>query len=283
MNQVNTLWFQVPFPFKQIIFWSVSWLVSLLFVTACEKKTSEPPDTSETRITIRFEHRIDGQKLQYDTLLYVNEAGNPYMVNEIQYFISDVILYPHNKGPVTINEWKDIHYIDTDLPTTLRWDVYDQITAGQYDSVGFHFGIAESENISFMYPNPPERDMFWPEYLGGGYHYMKLNGKWLPEGQSIQTLPFDFHMGIGQIYDSVGAITGYVHNDFPVILKSSQFEIMIGETKEIAIVMNIENWFKDPNIYNHDLYGGYIMQNQTAMQKAKENGHNVFTFAETKN
>lgn len=129
-----------------------------------------------------------------------------------------------------------------------------------------------------MYVNAPEKDMFWPEFLGGGYHYMKLNGKWLPEGQTSQTIPFDFHLGIGQIYHAYpDSITGYVHNYFDVSLPGSEFSIDAGETWELKITMHVENWFNDPHIYDHDVFGGYIMQNQEAMQLVKENGFNVFT------
>jgi hypothetical protein len=140
------------------------------------------------------------------------------------------------------------------------------------------FGIAEHHNMSFMFVNPPEKDMFWPEYLGGGYHYMKLNGKWMPEGQTIQTAPFDFHLGIGQEYYSYpDSITGFIHNNFRVFLSESGFTIKSGETLEFILSMHVDRWFKDPHIYDHDVYGGYIMQSQEAMQKVKENGHNVFT------
>ena len=130
-----------------------------------------------------------------------------------------------------------------------------------------------------MFVNPPEKDMFWPEYLGGGYHSMKLYGKWIPAGQTIQTSPFDFHLGRGQIYYSYpDSITGFIDNDFTVSLPASAFDVSAGETLTVGITMHIENWFKNPHVYDHDVYGGYIMQNQEAMQKVRENGHDVFSF-----
>ena len=127
-----------------------------------------------------------------------------------------------------------------------------------------------------MFVNPPESFMFWPIYLGGGYHHMKLNGKWLDENQQIS--PFDFHLGIGQIYYSYpDSITGFVQNYFNVELPNSSFSLVKNQTKEIQIIMNIENWFKSPNTYNHDDWGGDIMQNKEAMFLACENGHDVFT------
>ena len=205
----------------------------------------------------------------------MNAAGNQYMVSEIQFFISDVVLYHQNGSEIMIDAWKDIHYIDTDLPETQLWDVYDNIPAGTYDSVGFTFGINEVKNQSLMFLNPPESFMFWPEYLGGGYHYMKFNGKWLDTNQF--TRPFDFHLGIGQIYFSYpDSITGFVQNYFQVQLPGSAFTVQAGDTCRLRLTMNIEQWLKDPHIYDHNTWGGDIMQNQEAMKLGCENGWNVF-------
>ena len=247
-------------------------------LSGCDKNKDKPPDPGPGKITFSFNHLIDGQPVIFDSLMYTNAAGNKYMVNEIQYFISDVTLYKSDGAEKTIKDWQDIYYVDTDLENTWSWEVYDDITPGTYDSISFIFGITDKKNISFMYVNPPERDMFWPEYLGGGYHYMKLNGKWLEEGQTWQTTPFDFHLGRGQIYYSYpDSIIGFIDNSFRVSLPNSGFSISAGQRKYIEIQMNVENWFKDPHIFDLDVYGGYIMQNQEAMQIAKENGHNVFS------
>jgi hypothetical protein len=253
-------------------------LLSITLNGCGDKDEPADPETDHGKITFSFLHLESGQPLVFDTLAYVNEAGNPYMVSEIQYFISDVTLFRNDGYSRVIGDWQDLYYVDTDLEETLRWEVYDKIEPGIYDSIGFRFGISAEKNISFMYVNPPERDMFWPEYLGGGYHYLKLNGKWLPEGQGVQTHPFNFHLGIGQEYFSYpDSITGFIHNDFWVSLPGSDFKISDGETVHFEIQMHVENWFHNPHTYDHDFYGGDIMQNQEAMLKGRENGWNVFT------
>lgn len=256
--------------------------IALLLFSACNNKKEDkilPTDTRVGKITFNFKHHVNNEPLIIDTLTYTNAAGNPYLINEIQYFISDVTLFKADGTEKRIEEWEDIHYIDTDIPETQIWEMYDDISPGSYDSIGFTFGINEEKNESFMYVNPPERDMFWPEYLGGGYHYLKLNGKW--EDTTGNIYPFDFHLGIGQIYAGnvidVDSITGFVHNYFHVSLPNSDFNIENEENKQISIIMNIEKWFQDPHTYDHDTWGGYIMQNQNAMEIAKKNGHNVFS------
>lgn len=255
---------------------SAIFILQIFVLNAC--RDHEDEENTDGKIILFFNQVINQQAIEFDTLHYVNAAGNPYLINEIQYFISDLTLYPANDDAFIIDEWKDIHYVDTDISSTQKWEVFDPIAPGLYDSIAFTFGFSEDKNQSFMFVNPPERDMFWPEYLGGGYHYMKLNGKWKENEQSTQLTPFDFHMGIGQIYDPESdSIIGFVHNNFRVSLPFSNFEMSTGDRINIHIFMNVENWFEDPVIYDHNTWGGYIMQNQEAMAIAAINGHNVFS------
>ncbi|MBE0638035.1 MAG: hypothetical protein IH598_05920 [Bacteroidales bacterium] len=244
----------------------------LLFVSCSDDK--DQPEAETGSIEFTFTHYVDNEPLQIDTMKYVNAAGNHYLVNEIQYFISDVKLHNSNGNYLLIDDWNTIHYVDTDLPETHTWKVYDPIATGDYQKISFIFGISEEKNQSLMFVNPPERDMFWPEILGGGYHYLKLNGKWMAANR--QVLPFNFHLGIGQIYSGgvivPDSITGFIQNYFEVELPNSAFNIAKGESLQLEIRMNVANWFQHPHIYNHDEWGGDIMQNQAAMKIGCENG-----------
>lgn len=209
--------------------------------------------------------------------MYDNKAGNQYLISEIQYFISDVMLYKLDGSKISLSNWEDIHYVDTDINDTQTYTFKDKIDTGTYNRIVFTFGINEEKNNSLMFVNPPESFMFWPENLGGGYHYMKLNGKWINELGQVS--PFNFHLGIGQTYYSYpDSITGFVQNYFTVNMQDIPFEIKNNEKCNLEIVMNVENWFQSPNVYNHNQWGGDIMQKQEAMQLAVENGNNVFTY-----
>ena len=250
-------------------------VICILAILAGCKDPSPEPDQPYGKITFKIYHYCDGQELIFDSREYVNEAGNEYMVNEIQYFISDVTLHRADGSTYTIGAWKDIHYIDTDLEQTHEWQVFDNIQTGNYEGISFTFGICEEKNQSLMFVDPPESLMFWPEYLGGGYHYMKLNGKWL-DTNGLER-PFDFHLGIGQNYDPVsGKITGFFQNYFEISVPASDFTVLPGETSTINLVMHVDRWFKNPHIYDHNEWGGDIMQTQEAMKLGCENGHDVF-------
>lgn len=249
----------------------------LLITISCN---NDKPDENATsgHISFSFTHLVDGLALQKDNMKYVNAAGNPYEINQVMYFISDVTLHKSDGTKKLISDWKDIHYVDIDIPETLRWDVYDDIPAGAYDSVSFVFGITGEKNKSFMFVNPPEVNMMWPDVLGGGYHYMMINGSWKDNANVIKS--FAFHLGIGQLYKSnvieVDSIYAFVQNYFNVKLPNSAFTVEANKTRQIEIIMNIDSWFKTPHVYDHNFWGGAIMQNQAAMQMVKKNGFDVF-------
>lgn len=256
---------------KPILFAVIT--AGILCIASCGRDPDENPASG--KISITFRHLVNGEDLRVDTAIYVNAAGNHYLVSEIQYFISDITLHRSDGGKVRIDREKSIHYIDTDIPESWLWHVADSIPEGSYDSVTFTFGVPAAVNITGLFPNPPESNMFWPDVLGGGYHAMKLNGKWLDSLQMLS--PFHLHLGTGQLYDSLGNITSFVPNDFPVTLAQSGF-VMEGDALfQIMLTMNIESWFETPHDYDFNYWGGGIMQNQAAMQVVKENGHDVFT------
>jgi hypothetical protein len=161
---------------------------------------------------------------------------------------------------------------------SLTWKIIQQIPEGDYDSIGFVFGLNEIDNQSYRFNNPPDSNMAWSELLGGGYHYMMLNG-WFYQGDTLNA-PLNIHLGRGQIYKGTtpdtDSITGFVDNYFSVCLPIS-FSIKRNETATLTIIMNIDNWFKTPHLYDFNYWGGHIMQNQPAMQCLKENGENVFS------
>jgi hypothetical protein len=253
--------------------------ISTVFISCCKKPPEPEPETGH--ISFKFTHNVDGLPLQKDTMIYVNTAGNPYEINEVKYFISDVTLYKSDGTATIIDDWKNINYVDIDIPSTLTWSVYDDIPAGTYDSINFVFGINAAKNISFMFVNYPEVNMMWPDVLGGGYHYMMLNGKWKDTVDVVNN--FNFHMGVGQLYhsdatDCVDSIyLPFIQNYFTVSLHNSSFTLADNATKNIEIVMNIDSWFKTPHDFDFNHWGQNIMQNQPAMQMAKENGFDVFT------
>ena len=217
-------------------------------------------------LSVGIDYSVNGKQLMTDSLCYHNEAGNTFMITEIQWFLSKLELQDEQ------GEWFSMgtFYIDTDIPEsqTLR---LSHIPVGHYKALRFTFGLDEEDNRSGRYSDPPESNMFWPEPLGGGYHYMKLNGKYVNgEGALV---PLNIHLGIGQNEDQSVFYQNYFTVEGPV-------DLDIAENKEqlIRLSMIVDNWFRNPNLYDFNVYGSAIMQNQAAQQALKENGQDVFTW-----
>jgi hypothetical protein len=240
-------------------------MASILLFDSCKKDEEKWVAPEFT-----FHHNVNGSALQKSVMIYTNLAGNNYEVDELQYFISEITLKTASGQLIPITSDSAIHYVDLAIPSTLSWKPADQIPTTDYDSISFVFGINEAKNKTGLFVNPPQRDMFWPDMMGGGYHYMKMNGKWKATGDLIKA--FNFHLGIG-----MGDMGMFYQNYFKVTLPL-KFHTM-ANSNQIEITMNIEKWFEAPNLWDWNVIGGQIMQNQDAMHKACENGAHVFGIA----
>lgn len=259
--------------------WSITLIISLGALNACEDNYHPSPLDTSGKIVISLSHQVAGQSLEKNQLIYKNAAGNQYMVTELKYFISDLILYRNQGKELMITDKDNIFYIDDDIPSTMNIEPSDAIPSGDYDSVAFTFGLSEKMNKSNAFLNPPESNMFWPEVLGGGYHYMMLNGKWKDSTGTV--VPFNFHLGIGQLYHGSGhdvdSIYTFVQNYFRVTLPHSSFRMNEKGVVYVILTMNLESWFESPHVYDHNYWGGAVMQNQDALATIRENGYDVFS------
>lgn len=249
-------------------------LVFSISILSCDDNDDDDVDPMG-KIVFKFAHFIDGSEFSKDSMMYTNAAGNLYEVNVIQYFITNITLHKSNGSQVVIKD-RTSYYVDTDIPTTLAWNPVDKIPTGDYSSISFTFGIDSANNTRSKFVNAPEKDMSWPPWGGEncGYHYMKLNGSW--NDTAAVRRNFGFHLGVGMKYDQDSNMIN-CQNYFSTSLSNSSFKIIDGGTVEVQIVMNIENWFENPNIYNHNEWDVAIMMNQDAQQVIKENGQDVFS------
>ena len=251
-----------------------TFIVLLVFTTlvACNK----PKGYGD--LTLNIGYSINDKALITDTLCYTNEAGNTFMITEIQWFLSDMELIDENGDWHSLQHRNvstlfpipqdGIFYIDTHIPESQAFQMAS-LPCAHYTSLRFTFGLDAEDNHSGLFSDPPEANMFWPEPLGGGYHYMKLNGKYLDENE--QLAPLNIHLGIGQNEDQ----TAFYLNCFTVELPID-FTIMENTENQLFLTMIIDNWFRNPNLFDFNEWGNAIMQNQAAQQALKENGQDVF-------
>ena len=235
-------------------------LLSAIVLVSCKK----PASYGELCVNIGYS--VNGKALITDSLCYRNDAGNEFLITEIQWFISKMELQDERGEWVTLEPL--FFYIDTNIPESQTLEI-KSIPVGKYKALRFVFGLDEEDNRTGLFTDPPESEMFWPDLLGGGYHYMKLNGKYLDaEGR---LLPLAIHLGIGQNEDHSQFYQKYFTVEPPI-----DFSIPETSANQLDLTMIIDNWFRNPNLYDFNEYGSHIMQNQAAQQALKENGNDVF-------
>lgn len=212
----------------------------------------------EINISFRFSHKVGATTVEFDTMKYTSEASNLYSVETLKYFVSDITL--HKSGGQLL--FDDEHYVDARDNSTLTYSPSQEVPNAAYSSITFTFGLDSIKNITGTYVNPPESNMEWPVPMGGGYHYMKLEGK----------------------HDSSGVIKNYQAHSGPLMgmpyyvsvsLPSSSFTAN-GTDLIVDIKMDINKWFSTPNTLDLNIIAS-IMGNAAIQQQLQQNGADVFT------
>ena len=206
-----------------------------------------------------FTHQVNGSSFLFDTIHYLHPGGQNYSIQTLKYFVSDIVLYKSSGDSIVLDV---THYVDAENTSTNSFSFESSIENGTYTGIGFVFGLDEGKNITGSLVNPPESLMEWPVPMGGGYHYMKMEGK----------------------YDSLGTIKNYaIHTGAlmgtPYYVRYSQSQTFTVTNNELNVefLMELNNLFQNPTLYNFDVFGSGIMGNQTAQETIHGNGHDVFS------
>lgn len=225
--------------------------------------------TPEGSVTVLLDHEVDGVPVEFDTLAYVNPGGLTYQVETLVYYVSDLAL---RRTGGTFYEAEAVHYRDAELDATRAWTVTG-VPDGAYDQVRFTFGLDEGWNVTGGLPLTIENlNMQWPDLWGGGYHYMKLEGKYLAADDSLEILALHTGATIPE-----GDTVRY-HHFFTVTLPAAI--TIVGDAWNVRLVMNLNEWFHNPEDYLLPDHPGVIMRDRPAQQLLMENGQDVFTVAD---
>lgn len=244
---------------KPFFFWGLLALMGICCgVMSCNK-------TAMTgKISLNFSFSFEGSPVVFDEKAYVIASGNAIKIDNIQYFISDFSLVERNgKKHRLTKEHNKVHYVDSDLPATLQWNIDEELPTAVYDYVEFVYGVDSAHNRSGMFADVPESLMFWPESMGGGYHHLKLNGHYAKTAADSVFYPFGFHAGM-------------LGNTL-ALRDTLRVFITEGNTKTLRLNMEVSHWFKNPNVWDFEKFGASIMQNQEAQCAIKENARDVFS------
>jgi len=235
-------------------------LGGIFLLNSCSKNDDDVnPTPVDVQPVITFIHTVGDEQVTFDSIRYTNAFGNEYSVATLVYFVSDFTFHKSDGSKVKID---DEHYVDGRDKSTLTYTPSSKISPGDYTSISFVFGIDSSKNVTGRYTNPPESNMEWPIPMGGGYHYMKFEGKF-NENDTIKN--FQCHTG-----PTMGN-----PNFIEVMLPNSSFTTS-GNNINIKLQVDLNKWFEYPHVLDlNDVTA--IMGNQQMQLLLKANGSYVFS------
>jgi len=228
--------------------------IGLTTLSSCNK---EPAN-----VALNFHHQVDGENLELYAMGYENDYGNTYNVQLLRYIVSKIELIDDKGKSIELD---DFHYVDIENTSTLSLGENFNIPVGVYQSIQFTFGLDEEMNISNAYlADPAHGAMAWPDQMGGGYHYMRMEGAYL---DSEDTQHFYLtHTG------ATAGVARHINYSLPINLNACQ-----EQEYQINLTMNLNAWYSNPNTYNFEVFDDGIMGNPEAQQLLHENGVNVFS------
>lgn len=229
----------------------------LLLLAGCP--TEEPAPEPEP-FHLSFTQDADGEPVALDNETpFVNEAGNALGVSTLIYFVSEVELVSGSEAVAL----SDAHHVDVGAGTGLELVPSAPPTPGTYDGLRFVFGLDAERNVSGAFPDRPESLLEWPEMMGGGYHYMQLEGRWL-DGDTTRS--YALHTGpLGGVDRSIA------------VALDGPFEVDAGAHVELS--MNVLAWMSSPHtidLSNPAVEGG-VMGDDAVQQQLSENGEDVWS------
>jgi hypothetical protein len=233
-------------------------LLSVVFLALILISCGSDQEINDTKIFLNFSHNVDGNPVSTDDLSHTNLAGENYNVLTLKYLISDIKLISNEKDHEKII--KDVHFVDLSDPSTMFIES-DIIENGSY-TLQFRFGLDANTNIADNFTNENfHTTMQWPQMIdpnsgmlmGGGYHYMKLEGSYNNDSTFYNT-----HTGptMGMDYSFLCSF------DVPININNSTNNL------EYAIEMNINNWY-GPEVVNLE---PAIMMNMPTQMNLMMNG-----------
>ncbi len=240
----------------------------LSIALACNDDETSPQTTSSSTITFNMEHTWDDTTVSsndFNTLKFANANGETMSITKLRYLISNITFTPTNGETITLEGYE---LIDLTNNTNLNTGILGRIPNGTYSNVSFTFGFNNADNYNNNYQDLNSALWNVPGLLGGGYHYMQLEGKFIDNTTTEKGYAYHAIRAV----DNSGDTQKFEDTFFTVNLGSTT----ISKDTTFNIAMNIAEWFKTPNTWDLNVLNTMLMPNFDAQLLMFQNGQNVF-------
>ncbi|MEQ6124395.1 MbnP family protein [Pseudotenacibaculum sp. MALMAid0570] len=225
---------------------------------------------SPVSIVFNFNHTwqtTDVTNADFNDIKFTNENGEQLSIERLRYLISDIVL-THESGTVTTLEGYVL--VDVTNNENLSFTTAASILPGNYTNVTFRFGFSDDDNTDGVYQDLNTANFNVPGMLGGGYHYMQFDGKYI-DNTTAEAL-FNFH--------AIRAVDTTDPNNLQ--FEDTSFVVSLGAVTvqgatTINVGVDLYNWFSNPNLWDLNTLNTGLMMNFSAQQMISANGSNVFS------
>ncbi|MDE1207873.1 MbnP family protein [Tenacibaculum larymnensis] len=232
-------------------------LSALLF--SCSSDNDE--SIKEVSVKLKFSQNWDGtviEKSDLENTEFTNKTGSKLSISRLRYLISRISLV---NGAGDTTKFDSYKLIDVSKPDSLTYALSKKVSEGSYKLL-FTFGFNNSDNQSGVYPDLNSADWNVPDMMGGGYHFMQLDGKY-KDTLGVENL-YNFH-----------AVRAYDQEKDSILDTSFGVEtgsILLKNNATIEIKMNVAGWFKSPNDWDLNEKSIDLMPDFEAQKEISENG-----------
>lgn len=244
----------------------------LLCIILCFNSCSDDNNDSEKQnvaATFKFTHDWIGQAVtnaDFNSIQYTNEHGETLSIERLRYLISDITFTSTNGETIELDGY---NLIDVTNNNGLIYSLDTPIPVGNYPNVSFTFGFDNEDNAE-NYLDLNSASFNVPEMLGGGYHYMQFDGKYLDPSSAEQN--FNYHAI--RAVDNPGPNPSFPQDTFFTVNLGA---VSIINDIEIEVSADLNEWFKSPNVWDLNSLNQMLMPNSSAQIMMYENGQTVFT------
>ncbi|MFT4697658.1 MAG: hypothetical protein ACI9SJ_000787 [Flavobacteriaceae bacterium] len=251
----------------------IAFLLAITFAfISCNSDDDVTTTPEDTTVDFTFSQNWAGDAIEnsdYETTSYTNANGESLKLSKLVYLISDITF---TAADGTVYDAGDYNLIDARNGTNVNFTPGIEIPEGDY-IVSFTFGFDDEDNdLDGGYLDLNSSDGSWavPGPLGGGYHYMRMEGA------------YNNNIGINVNYQ-YHTVRANRHSSFPPgpdtleELRDTSFvvnlgAITIGSNTNIEVKMNVDEWFKNPNQWDLNTWYTILMPDFEAQKDMSENG-----------
>ncbi len=221
----------------------------------------------EKTVTFAFTQNWAGNPVtvaDFNSTVYQNAAGNFVSISTLRYLISRISLH---KADGTTVDFTEYQLVDLTDPTTLILSPALNVVTGDYTGISFIYGFNEADNVSGAYPDLNAANWNWPSLLGGGYHFMQMEGSFDDTNGAPQ--PYAYHNGTARVSEG-NFEQNFISFDFDK-------NFTISDNASIEIKMDISEWYKNPLTWDLNDRSVDLMMNYLAQKDMQRNGATVFS------